>query len=318
MIDFTVAIRTYNGETRLPALLDSLKVQKNLEAIRWEVVIVDNNSQDQTAQVIQSYERDWPEGFPLRYFFEPRQGAAIARKRALEESQGEWVGFLDDDNIPASDWVYTAYQFGQTHAKVGAYGGRIHADFEIPPPKNFHRIALYLAIVDHGDAAFCYDRHPQRLLPPGASIVIKRSAWLESVPKTLRLLGPTAQNLKSKGEDIELFSYLQQGGWEIWYNPAMQCFHKIPAWRLERNYLLSMAWGIGLSRHHLRMIRLKPIQRPFLFFLYWLNDFRKLSSAFIQKYRILKEDIPSAFEVTLLASICLSPIQSVLHFFSRR
>jgi hypothetical protein len=45
------------------------------------------------------------------------------------------VGFLDDDNIPAPNWVAAAYAFAQEHPAAGAYGSRIHGDFEVTPSR---------------------------------------------------------------------------------------------------------------------------------------------------------------------------------------
>ncbi|MCY7324366.1 MAG: glycosyltransferase, partial [Phormidesmis sp. CAN_BIN36] len=59
MLDFTVAIRTFNGAKRFPLILERLRTQIQVEAITWEVLIVDNNSDDDTAQVIQSYQNNW-------------------------------------------------------------------------------------------------------------------------------------------------------------------------------------------------------------------------------------------------------------------
>ncbi|MDJ0553642.1 MAG: hypothetical protein QNJ68_04210 [Microcoleaceae cyanobacterium MO_207.B10] len=54
-------------------------------------------------------------------------------------------------------------------------------------------------------------------------------------------------------EDLEALSYIQCGGWEIWHNPDMVITHKIPPYRLEKEYLLSLVRGVGLSRHHIRI-----------------------------------------------------------------
>ena len=115
MLNFSVAIRTYNGEKYLPLLLEKLRSQVNTENISWEIVIVDNNSTDNTTRIIQEYQLDWPESYPIHYFFEPQQGACYARQRAMKEAKGSLVGFLNDDNLPSPDWVASAYVFGQSH-----------------------------------------------------------------------------------------------------------------------------------------------------------------------------------------------------------
>lgn len=55
MIDFSAVICTYNGVTKLPEVLDALRSRQQTEGIRWEVVIVDNNSDDGTAEPIERY-----------------------------------------------------------------------------------------------------------------------------------------------------------------------------------------------------------------------------------------------------------------------
>ena len=86
MIDLTVAIPTYNGETRLPDVLKRLRSQINTESFNWEILVVDNNSTDHTAQVVRDYQDNWPDAFPLKYCFAPEQGAAFARQRAVEKA----------------------------------------------------------------------------------------------------------------------------------------------------------------------------------------------------------------------------------------
>ncbi|MGB7520996.1 MAG: hormogonium polysaccharide biosynthesis glycosyltransferase HpsE [Spirulinaceae cyanobacterium] len=307
MVDFTVAIRTYNGERLLPNVLDKLRCQVRTEEINWEIIVIDNNSNDGTAKVVAQYQSNWHYSYPLKYYFEPKQGASIARQRAIHEAQGSLIGFLDDDNLPDSDWVFQAYSFGKLHPNVGAYGGQIHGEFETVTPQNFQRIAVYLAIIERGKKPFCYNKHKQKVLPPGAGIVIAKQAWLETVPDNLVLLGPNKKSLSTKGEDLEILSYIQNGGWEIWYNPEMHIYHHIPAWRMERSYLISLSRNSGLTRHYIRMLRLKSWQRPFAFFAYLGNDLRKLILHIASNWTKLKTDTVAACETALLLSILVSP-----------
>ncbi|MEO0870260.1 MAG: glycosyltransferase, partial [Cyanobacteria bacterium J06642_11] len=111
--DFTIAICTYNGAQRLPAVFEHLKQQLGTQGIRWEILVIDNNSSDATADVVNQYQQNWPTESPLHYLFEKRQGAAYARQLAMKTARSELVGFLDDDNLPNEHWVAAAYKFGQ-------------------------------------------------------------------------------------------------------------------------------------------------------------------------------------------------------------
>ncbi|MCF3608255.1 glycosyltransferase [Planktothrix agardhii 1033] len=70
MIDFTVVIPTYNGASRVLDVLEKLRLQTGTENITWEIIVVDNNSNDQTADVVQNMIISWQEIFPLKYVFE--------------------------------------------------------------------------------------------------------------------------------------------------------------------------------------------------------------------------------------------------------
>ncbi|GGA38234.1 glycosyltransferase [Okeania sp. KiyG1] len=156
MLNFTVAICTYNGQNRILEVLDKLRLQVETEKITWEVLIIDNNSTDNTAEVIKNYISNWSEIYPLRYCFETKQGLAFARRCAIKEAKSDLIGFLDDDNLPYPDWVAEAYKFAQEHPNAGAYGGQIHGKFEVEPPPGFGRIARYFAIIE-GKKTYCYN-----------------------------------------------------------------------------------------------------------------------------------------------------------------
>lgn len=304
-LDFTVAIPTYNGEYRLPELLERLRQQINTENLAWEIIVVDNNSTDNTSQVIQKYQKNWHCSHPLKYVFEEKQGAAYARKRAVMEAKGQFIGFLDDDNYPTNTWVAAAYAFGEQHPQAGTYGSQIHPEWEIEPPENFERIAPFLAITERGDLPLLYEAH-KKLLPPSAGLVVRRQAWLDSVPNQPILTGRVVGNMLTS-EDLEMLSYIQKAGWEIWYNPKMEIYHKIPASRLNKEYLIPFFRGIGLSRYVTRMLNVHPILKPFLFLAYILNDIRKIIFHIIKYGVNLQNNLVARCEIQLYLSSLISP-----------
>lgn len=303
--DFTIAICTYNGAQRIPAVLARLRQQIGIQRLRWEVFVIDNNSSDATAAVVRQYQQNWPSEFPLRYFFEGRQGAAYARQLAMKKSKSELVGFLDDDNLPADDWVATAFKFGQAHPLVGAYGSQIHGQFEGALPDDFHRIQSFFALTQRGDTAHVYQPR-LRVLPPSAGLVVRRKAWLNNVPEQLILTGRHDEQMLT-GEDLEAIAHIRRGNWEIWHNPAMKVWHQIPAHRLQRSYLLPFFRGIGLSRHVTRMLTMPSWQRPFMFWVYGLNDLCRALHHLLTYRGLLKTHTVSACELQLYLSSLMSP-----------
>ncbi|OAB59976.1 glycosyl transferase [Leptolyngbya valderiana BDU 20041] len=313
-LNFTVAICTYNGERRLPLVLDRLCdcVAETPDSLTWEILVIDNASTDNTLQVIDRY-RD---KLPLRRICETQRGLAFARHRAILEAKGEFVGFLDDDNLPDADWITQAIAFGRDNPKIGAYGSRVLPEYAATPPKNFQRIAPFLAIVDRGVQPRLYPPE-KKLLPPGAGLVVRRDAWLACVPEQLVLIGRTTHKAIA-GEDLEALLHLQQSKWEIWYNGAMRVHHLIPASRLQPDYLLNLMEGIGLSRYRTRMLSFPAILRPLALIAYSLNDLRKILRHLIQYRQTLETDLVARCEMRLYTASLYSPIHFWRETLSRQ
>lgn len=305
-IDFTVAIPTYNGAARLPALIARLRSQLNPDAIAWEVLVVDNNSSDDTAAIVRQLQAAWEVGgTPLRYCFAPEQGAAFARLCAVREARGALVGFLDDDTLPDPDWLSAAYRFSHAYPAAGAFGGQIHGSFEVEPPSNFRRILAFLAIREHGSQPlqFCADRLQ---LPPAACLVVRRQAWCDSVPARPLLPGKLPGRFV-QGDDYEPLLHLHKAGWQIWYNPAMQVQHQIPRQRLEREYLLRLAHGCGLATCPLRMIVASDRQKPVVMLRTLLGNLRRVVWHLLRYRSRLYTDLPAAVELAFFWGSALSP-----------
>ena len=309
-VDFTVAIPTYNGETRLPELLDRLKSQINTENFSWEVIVVDNNSTDMTAKVVETYQADWPKLIPLRYAFAAKQAVEFARQRAVEKARGELIGFLDDDNLPDSEWVAQAYSFGKNNPQVGAFGSQIHGDFfeensESKLPENLKEIACFLAIVERGNKPHLYDSK-HKILPPSAGVVVRKQIWQKAVPQTF-CLNHTDKAAELASENLEVLRNIQQAGWEIWYNPAMVVYHKIANSQLKRDYLLNLIRCVGLSRHRLRKMTLQSWQKSLAFPGYIGNDFRRLALQSIKNGESIKADTLTHYQTEFLWNTIKSP-----------
>ncbi|MEH2183593.1 hormogonium polysaccharide biosynthesis glycosyltransferase HpsE [Nostoc sp.] len=305
-LDISVAIPAYNGATRLPQVLDKLLMQRGVENLNWEIIIVDNNSSDNTFEIIQNYQKIYNDKCYVRYFLETKQGAAFARVRAVREAKSQVIAFLDDDNLPASDWLIESYNFGLEHPQAGAWSGQIHGNFEVKPPEEFERIQAFLAIREHGADPYLFDADNLRL-PPGAALVVRKQAWDESVPKVLLLKGRLGKSMIG-GEDLEPLLYLYKAGWQIWYNPTMHTYHQIPHWRLEKDYLVTLARGCGLCIFQLRLINTKNWQKPIVFMKTILGNLRRALKHLIHYRGQFKNNLIALFEIEFYLASMISPL----------
>ncbi len=243
MRDVTVAICTHNNATLLDRTLTVLALQ-NFEPDYWSALVVDNNSTDETAEVVARHQRS--ELIPhLQYCREPRLGIAHARHRAIREASSEFVAFVDDDCLLAPDWLQQALTFSLAHPKAGAIGGRVKVLWESPPPPTALSRATWYAEQNFGDV-------PQQMPSAGftylvgAGLVVRRTALEESGWLEKRLLVGRKGRELSAGEDVEIVLRIRQAGYELWYNPAMILEHVIPERRLSIQYLSRMNRATGV------------------------------------------------------------------------
>ncbi|MBX2862980.1 MAG: hormogonium polysaccharide biosynthesis glycosyltransferase HpsE [Leptolyngbyaceae cyanobacterium MAG.088] len=318
-LDITVVIPTYNGAERIAQVLGALRLQEDTDCITWEVIVCDNNSCDRTADIVADYQQSWLQDVALRYCFVAEQGAAFARQRGVVEAHGEIVAFLDDDNIPAHDWLKNVYDFAASYPQAGAFGSQIHGDFQGDLPEGFGHIACFLAIVERGNQPHLY-KPESKILPPAAGVAVRRSAWLEAVPERL-FLNHKGKSAGLASEDLEAMLHIQKAGWEIWYNSDMVVTHIIPGKRLQQDYLVTLLRCVGLSKFYIRWLGTKDWQRFFKVPAYVANDLRKLALHYLKNGPRTQLNTVDACERSLLASTVVSPaflLRKAFHDFWQR
>ena len=299
-IELSIIIPTFNGARRIGETLHHLYGQKIDSPIAWEIIVVDNNSRDETASVVKSFIDDWRADCQLKYTFESQQGAAFARSLGVAEAQTtSLLGFLDDDNWPAENWINEVIAFARSNPKAGAFGGLIHAELEGHEPPDFNVMKGYLTIVNRGGKPFQYKRSDKpRRIPPAPGVVIRKQAWDEVMPDPQKLLiGGRNANTMAAGEDAEMMFYLQNSQWEVWHNPKMEIWHYIPNHRLEKDYILKLARGYGLSNHLTRLSRYPSWQRPLVQLatpLFTVRDLIRLLYFYLKNWTVLQENFGKA------------------------
>ena len=102
----SVLVCTYNRCQNLGGAIESIAAQSLPPSLQWEIVVVDNNSSDQTRQVVEDFGRRCPGHF--RYLFEPRQGKSHALNTGIKEARGDIIAFIDDDVTVEPMWRRSA------------------------------------------------------------------------------------------------------------------------------------------------------------------------------------------------------------------
>ncbi len=233
----SLVIATYNRGERLAVTLDSL-VGQTLSRSEWELVVVDNNSDDNSAEVVRRFAELNP-----RYFFETRQGVSYARNRGIAESRGEWIVFIDDDVIMPADFLETYAKFIASHPEAVAIGGRIVPRPEADPPRWMSRYPM-TAIgggCDYGKREF----FPRSKSVVGANNALSRRI-VEIVGDYNPALGRSGRTLLS-GEEKDLSQRIVAAGYRIHYLGDAWLYHLVPEGRMTREYFTKLCYLLGYS-----------------------------------------------------------------------
>jgi glycosyltransferase involved in cell wall biosynthesis len=240
-MDLVIAICTYNQCRLLRRTLEALTRVQAPASVKWALLLIDNNSSDQTRAVADEFTTR----LPLRYVFEGRQGLTQARRRALRETTAEWLAFLDDDCLVAPDWIDQAAVFAAARPKAGAIGGRVKLSWECPPSEFALRYQELLARQEFGDS-------PRRLPSTGlislvgAGLVLRREALAATNWYEQAILSDRCGKQLTGGGDTEMILRIRNIGYEVWYNPAMVIDHIIPAARTSPEHICGLYGGAGL------------------------------------------------------------------------
>jgi glycosyltransferase involved in cell wall biosynthesis len=117
----SVVIPTFNRVRQVQSALSSVLSQTYRD---FEVIVIDDGSTDGTCHAIHKVIKSQSENRnKIRYFFQPNQGQSVARNKGVYESRGQWVAFLDSDDV----WMPEKLAW-QVRA-IERYGGKIHACF---------------------------------------------------------------------------------------------------------------------------------------------------------------------------------------------
>ena len=236
----TVILCTYKRCQSLSKALESVAASILPESVEWEVLVVDNNSKDQTRTVVEDFCRRYPGRF--RYWFEQKQGKSYALNTAIQEAKGDILAFMDDDVIVDPAWlrnVTAALQSGQW----AGVGGRIRAQQTIDAPpwlslEGPESLDGMLALFDLGDQRCELDR------PPFGTNMAFPKAIFDKYGSFRTDLGPCPGS-EIRNEDTEFGRRLMSAGEKLWYEPSAVVFHAIPENRLSKEYFLKFWYDHG-------------------------------------------------------------------------
>lgn len=216
----SIVLCTYNNADSLKITLEQLAAQEVDNAHLIELIVVNNNSSDNTQAVIEAADIH---RYAYHHYLEARQGLSHARNLGVNKARGTYILFTDDDADIPSDWAQ-GYLYRLQIDPVDVLFSKINIIWDRPQPWWYdERYKGFFAAIDHGDESFSVTswRHPFF----GKNFCVRKSIISE--------IGGFDPNLGRKGNDLlggeetALFSYLLAQKKSIWYRPNMPVGHRL-------------------------------------------------------------------------------------------
>src|SRR6266436_3004555 len=246
----SIVLCTYNRCEILARALNSAAALTVPDSIEWEVLVVDNNSNDQTQKVVEEF-CDQHSG-RFRYLFERQPGLSSARNTGIRHARGDVIAFLDDDVTVERTWLknLTAHLHGGEWAGAG---GRVVPEWNCPPPQWLSLDQWYalgpLPNFNFGPAARALTEPPF-----GANMAFRKSMF-EMYGGFRTDLGRRPGSLMSN-EDTEFGRRLLLAGERLRYEPSAIVYHPVQADRTEKEYFLS--WWFHKGQANIRQLGVRP------------------------------------------------------------
>lgn len=244
LVKITVILCTYNRRQSLSRALESTLALRLPEPDDWELLVIDNNSSDDTRSVAETFCRRQPGRF--HYFFEPEQGKSHALNTGIRNARGDVLAFMDDDVEVDSKWLARLVAPLKNDEWAGT-GGRIL------PGNGFVRAAWMdmnrpaglapLAIFDLGAEA-----HELKEAPFGTNMAFRKEMFAK-YGQFRTDLGPQ-KGSEIRDEDTEFGARLLANGERFWYEPSAVVYHAVSASRNHKAYFLK--WWFDKARAEIR------------------------------------------------------------------
>ena len=221
----SVCVCTYRRPTLLRELLQCLDQQVTNGLFKFSIVVVDNDACESARSIVESWSES--SNVPIVYWVEPRQNIALARNASVGMARGEFVAFIDDDEVPACDWLCRLYE---TLIESGADGvlGPVIPKFDEGAPawalkgQVFQRRSFKTGHVIHWS------------LTGAGNVLVKRGVLLESD-------GPFNPQLGAGGEDTDFFYRATLRGRVFLWCAEAVCQEHVPAERIRVAFQLRRA-----------------------------------------------------------------------------
>ncbi|MBL8005910.1 MAG: glycosyltransferase family 2 protein [Ignavibacteria bacterium] len=243
----SIVVCCHNSSALLEQTLKHICRLKSDSGIKWEVIIIDNASTDDTFKKSEKLLKEFNCPVSFKIISEPEPGLSNARKTGMDNSEYEYILFCDDDNWLEENYLITGFEILDSDEKIGALGGKSEAVTETEIPDWFEKHSINYSVGKQSDIQG--DISNTNTVLWGAGMFVRKSALIELYSKGFySFLTDRKGNQLSSGGDSEKCYALRLAGWKIWYDERLKLKHFIQDKRLTWDYLRKLSRGFGAQK----------------------------------------------------------------------
>lgn len=241
----------YNASNVIEETLKRLSDMEKIPYLPWEVLIINNNSTDDS---VSKALKTWEPVAELRIINEHKQGTGYAKFRGMLEAKYSYIGFVDQDNWMNPDWMVKSVGHLEASTKAAMVCGKGEPVFEIEVPAWFNRFKQNYAVgsqatsngANHDINRFFYT----------AGSIMRKAAFDDLVDLGFSpILKSRSGQILLSGEDTELQILFRLRGWEIHYQDDICFEHYMSSKRLSLDYFRRFRRGLGATSVYLDLYR---------------------------------------------------------------
>lgn len=235
----SAAICSYNRARFIVDAVDSI-FNQDYDKSLFEVVVVDNNSTDDTLARLKQYKEQHPD-YNFRFLTEPNQGVAYTRTRCAIEAKGEIVAYLDDDSKAQPGWLKQIADFFDSHPDTYSIGGKITPYFLTGIPNWYSK--YFFGLVGRFDQGEHIKQLTGQRYPCGANMAFRKKVF-EEIGYFNTALGRSGKGLLAT-EEKDIYMRILHYGKKVFYLPGVEVLHAVESNKFNKDYVRRHSMGIG-------------------------------------------------------------------------
>lgn len=216
-IDFSIVVCTHNRADLLTDCVDSL-LKQTIDKSRFEIIIVDNNSTDNTEEIAQRFSKNHNN---IKYFKETITGYSAPRNCGWKNATGNIVAYIDDDEIASPDWLKSIEKAFQMEEKPDIIGGICLPKYDVDPPDWFTES---MGGTNKNRQKGILNQRTDSYLGCG-NIALKKEV-LEKLNGFSNDFN-TNNGFLMMGEDTDICQRAIKAGFKLYYDPDIKIYHRM-------------------------------------------------------------------------------------------